>query len=266
MFRVINSWRHFLDRSNEDPVKVFGVAVLTALFSAVLVSVATVTLKPMQEANLAAERAVRMAAMLDTLPGMRDLMAEAGVDTLQTRLVDLSSGEFVDASDASAIDLHGTEANAAQSILIPPELDVAGLDRRAMRLPVHLMESDGDVQLIVLPITGKGYQSTLRANLALQADLNTIAALSVVEQGETPGLGARILDPDWQDLWSGKEITDAEGRIVIAVVQGPASGLHEVDAISGATITSNGVANMLRYWLGDHGYGPLIDRLRREGL
>ena len=122
------------------------------------------------------------------------------------------------------------------------------------------------MQLIVLPVSGKGYQSTIRANLALEADLSTVAALSVTETGDTPGLGARIADPSWQSLWPGKEVANAAGEIVIDVVRGEASGPHEVDGISGATITSNGVAKMLRYWLGDDGYGPFIDRLRTEGL
>ncbi|NNE81455.1 MAG: NADH:ubiquinone reductase (Na(+)-transporting) subunit C [Silicimonas sp.] len=262
----LSLWRNFLARPNEDPAKVFGVAFLVALISAVLVSVTSVTLKPLQEAHLEAERAARMAAMLDRLPGMRDVMADLKVDALETRLVDLATGTFVSDVDPATFDPIAAAADPEESVEIPTDADVARLGRRANLAQVHLLERDGELLLIVLPVSGKGYQSTLRAMLALNADLTTISALTITEQGDTPGIGARVEDPDWLSLWPGKEIADADGRIVITVVRGAASGAHEVDAISGATITSNGVSNMLQYWLGDHGFGPFLARLRAEGL
>lgn len=266
MLDPVAAWRHFLARPNDDRIKVFGVAILVALFSALVVSVASVTLKPMQEAHLEAERAARMARMLDTLPGMRDVMEELGVDTLETRLVDLETGSFAQEVDPASFDQRAAASDPEQSVAIPPDEDIARLDRRAKLAPVYLLEKDGDLLLVVLPVVGSGYQSTIRASLALQADLTTVAALTITEQGDTPGLGARIEEPEWQALWAGKEVADASGQIVIDVVRGEATGPHEVDGISGATVTSNGVANMLRYWLGDHGFGLFLDRLRAEGL
>lgn len=266
MYSPVSAWRNFLARDNDDRTKVFGIAFLTALFSAVLVTVSSVMLKPLQDAHVEAERAARMEQMLDTLPGMRDVMAELGVDALETRLVNLASGDFAEGTDPAAFDPRAAETDPNQSIAIPQEADIANLGRRALLAPVHLLERGGEVLLVVLPVSGKGYQSTLRATLALEADLTTIAALTITEQAETPGLGARVETPEWQDLWAGKKLADDGGQIVITVVRGQASGPHEVDGISGATITSNGVANMLRYWLGDHGYGPFLDRLREEGL
>lgn len=266
MANPLSLWRDFLARSNDDRVKVFGVALLTALASAVFVSVASVTLKPLQDAHLEAERAARMAEMLDTLPGLRELMEEMGVDALATRMVALDTGEFLGGAEAKDFDMARAEVDPEQSVVIPPEFDVARLGRRAKMMPVHMLERDGVVLLIVLPVSGKGYQSTIRATLALEADLKTVAALTITEQGETPGLGTRVEAPEWQSLWAGKELVDEAGTIVIEVVRGTASGPHQVDAISGATVTSNGVANMLRYWLGDHGYGPLLDRLAGEGI
>jgi Na+-transporting NADH:ubiquinone oxidoreductase subunit C len=120
--------------------------------------------------------------------------------------------------------------------------------------------------LIVLPVSGNGYQSVIKAMLALEPDLSTIAALTITQQGDTPGLGARIEDPAWQALWAGKQAVDETGQVAITVVRGQAASPNEIDGITGATITSNGVANMLRYWLGEHGFGPFLDRLRQEGL
>ena len=60
MGNPLTLWRRFLARANDDPVKVFGVALIVALFSAVVVSTAAVTLKPLQDAHLEAERAARI--------------------------------------------------------------------------------------------------------------------------------------------------------------------------------------------------------------
>jgi Na+-transporting NADH:ubiquinone oxidoreductase subunit C len=118
--------------------------------------------------------------------------------------------------------------------------------------------------LLVLPIYGKGYQSTIHAYLALSPDLQSVAALSIYEQGETPGLGTRIADPTWLALWRERQIYDTQGDIVISVVRGGASAPYEVDGISGATRSTTGVTNMIRFWLGDRGFGPFLARHRPE--
>jgi Na+-transporting NADH:ubiquinone oxidoreductase subunit C len=256
------AWGRFLARPNDDRVKVFGIVALVALGAALTVSTANVVLRPLQEAHLEAERQARMQAMLATLPAMKDLLAEAGADALETRLVDLATGDFVEGVDAASYDAKAVAADPAQSVAIAPEADVAGLKARAPYAPVYLLERNGKLLLVILPVNGNGYQAPIRALLALDADLTTIAALTITEQADTPGLGAQIESREWQALWPGKQVTNAEGEIVISVVKGQASGPYEVDAISGATRTSNGVATMLRYWLGDDGYGPFLKKLR----
>lgn len=262
----VSAWRDFLARPNDDRIKIFGVAVLTAVISSVVVSTTYVSLKPLQDAHLQAELDARMASMIDALPGMRDVMRAQGIDALETRVVDLAAGTVARGVDASNLDVQAATSDPERSVLIPPEMDIAQLKRRSKLAPVHLLERDGKVLLVVLPVSGSGYQSTLRALLALEADLRTIAALVITEQGETPGLGARIEDPSWQALWPGKTVADEDGKIVVEVVRGNATELHEIDGISGATITGNGVTNMLRYWLGEHGFGPFLSNLRQGGL
>lgn len=256
----------FFARSNEDPVKIIGVAFLVAFASALVVSTASITLKPYQDAHLEAERAARMAQMLERLPGMEDVLAEAGADSLVTQLVDLSDGSFVDGQDADTYDAAAAASDPASAVTIPSEEDVAGLRQRAPFAPVNILESDGALQLVILPVSGTGYQSTIQAMLALEADLTTIAGLTILAQGETPGLGARIEEPAWQAQWAGKQVADVDGTIIVEVVRGEASEPWQVDGISGATRTGNGVADMLHYWLGDHGFGPFLDRLAEEGL
>lgn len=119
-----------------------------------------------------------------------------------------------------------------------------------------------ELALVVLPVRGAGCQSTIRAYLALEADLGTVAAFTVYEQGETPGLGARVTEDGWQAQWAGKRIFD-DGDFAISVVRGNASGPNEVDGISGASVTSYAISDMLEFWMGEHGFGPFLDRLKK---
>jgi len=257
----LNWWRRFLALPNESRAKSIIVTLIVALASATAVSMAAVLLKPMQLANLEAEREARLETMLATLPGVADIVREAGADTLETRLVNLETGHFVTNIDPADYDLRAAASDPDLSIALPPEVDFASIRRRANFAPVHLLLRDNEIALIVLPVNGVGYGSTIYAYLAIESDLNTVAALTIIEHGETPGIGARIEDESWQALWAGKEIFDENGDIRIAVVGDVSSGPFEVDGISGATRTTTGITYMLRFWLGDYGYGPFLARL-----
>lgn len=255
-------WRWFLALPNNSCVKTLGVALLVALVSATVVSVTAVMLKPLQLANLESQRQARMEAMIAALPGMADILRDAGVNSLETRLVDLDTGSFDTDIDPAGYDQRAAASDPALSIALPREVDVAGIGRRANVALVYILLRGEEIALIVLPVHGGGYQSTIYAYLALEADLDKVAALTVYEQGETPGVGSQIEDPAWQALWPGKEIADKTGAIRIAVVRGQASGPYEVDGITGATRTMKGITNMLHFWLGDQGFGPFLARLR----
>jgi len=276
MAERFNPIRNFFARSNDDLVKIVGMAMLVALVSSAAVSVTAVMLRPYQEANRAAEQQARMDKMMESLPGMRDLMMGSGMMgqdmmgaralVLETRLVNLDDGSFAAGSDPAAFDLQAALQDPEASIALEAAADVAGIKRRANQSPVHLLQQDGDLKLIVLPVYGAGYQSTIRAVLAIEADLVTVAGLAIVEQGDTPGFGARIEEPEWLALWPGKKIADETGSIRIELVRGQATTPYEVDGVSGATRTSTGFTNVLRFWLGDKGFGPFLTRLKQEGL
>ena len=87
---------------------------------------------------------------------------------------------------------------------------------------------------------------------------------------ETPGLGGEIDNPKWKATWKGKEVYSDSGDVLISVIKGSvdrssSQAKYQVDGLSGATITSNGVTNLLSFWLGDMGYGPLINTLKEQG-
>jgi Na+-transporting NADH:ubiquinone oxidoreductase subunit C len=234
-------WRRFLRLPNDSPAKAMAVALLVALACAFVVSVTAVTLRPLQKANRLADSAAQMLELVESL----------GVGIPDTRLVDLATGAYASRDPGARTEL-------------PAGRDLAGLGSREDVATVFELRDGGTLRLVILPVRGAGYQSILKGYLALEADLNTVAALTFYEQDETPGMGARIEDDAWLALWPGKRMADAEGVIRIEVVKGAGAGLHEVDGISGATRTGNGVTSLLRFWLGPDGYGPYLGRLKKE--
>ena len=110
--------------------------------------------------------------------------------------------------------------------------------------------------------------STMHGLLALAKDGRTIKALSFYEHRETAGLGSEIANPTWNALWKGKLATDETGKPAINVVKGavdnsnPAAD-YQVDGLAGATLTGDGVTYLMRFWLGELGFGPYLDRLRK---
>lgn len=117
-------------------------------------------------------------------------------------------------------------------------------------------ESDPNkVDAYILPLYGAGLWNAIWGYVALESDLNTIAGASFDHTGETPGLGARITSPDIQNRYVGKKILADNGEIVsVSMVKGEGNtGLsdHQVDGMSGATITGRGVNDMLKAYL-DH--------------
>lgn len=258
-------WRRLLALPNESRTKTIAVAFIVSFVCAVLVSSASVLLAPQQEANRAAERQARMDAMIAAMPGMADILAASGAESIETLVVDLASGQASDV-DPAGYDFRAAASDPDMSSAIPAEADIAGLGRRADLAPLYILRDGDAVQLVILPISAVGYQSTIHAYLALEGDLNTVAALAVTEQAETPGLGSRIEEPAWQALWPGRQLADESGEIVFSVARGRAQSQYEVDGITGATRTVNAVANAVHFWLGDYGFGPTLAALREGAL
>lgn len=133
-----------------------------------------------------------------------------------------------------------------------------------------MKDAQGQLQKIILPVHGYGLWSTLYGFLALKGDANTVIGLGFYEHAETPGLGGEVDNPQWKAKWSGKQVFDAQGKIAIRVTkaaapEGDPKAIHDVDALSGATLTSNGVNNLVHFWLGDDGFGPYLQKVRNGG-
>lgn len=255
-----------VERSAEDnPLKAMLTAVAVAVVCALLVSYSAVTLRPFYIANLEAERQARLESILTALP---EDMGEVTVKRVEPRVVELNSGVYADSVDAATYDVQRAAADPNQSIAIPPDRDLAGIKRRADHAVVFILRDvDRTIRALILPVYGSGYQSTLYGFLALSADTNSVLGLKFYEQNDTPGIGARIQDPKWEALWPGKAVYDAAGELRLGVARGKVSpsaddAAYMVDGVSGATRTSLGVNGLVRFWLGDFGFGPYLERVR----
>lgn len=257
-------------KSRNYPTYTIAFSAAVCVVCAVLVSSAAVSLRDRQTTNAELDRkrnVLRAAGVMredETVPADE---VERRFASFEIVAVDLRTGDEDAAFDPAGYDPRRAQANPATSLPAPRN------DAQIMRIPHHALvykklDENGRLELLVLPIEGKGLWSTMYGFLALGPDLRTVRGLAYYQHGETPGLGGEVDNPRWKALWPGREVFDPQGEPRIEVVRGSAgpveSDPHRVDGLSGATITSRGVTAMLRFWLGEHGYGRYLERLRKE--
>jgi len=263
-------WQRFVAMPNDRVPKALAVVGFVCFLCSLLVATSAVLLRPRQLANRAEERGRLIREILGDVPGLEELAQGLGSIRVEARLVDLASGAFVEGGDPSAFVASAAAEDPARSRTLPSERDLAGLGRVANEAAVHIVFEGERVRLVVLPVYGEGFVSTIHGYLALDGDLNTIRALVFYEHAETPGLGSQIEDRRWLAQWRGKLVRDANGQVRIGVAPGPVvtgapDAIHAVDGLTGATYTAEGVTNLLRFWLGEDGFGPFLRRLATSG-
>lgn len=132
-------------------------------------------------------------------------------------------------------------------------------------LPLYVFDT-GSSKIYIVSIRGTGLWDEIWGNIALGSDMNTIVGAAFDHQGETPGLGAEIKDnPSFPNMFKGKKIYDDSGKYLSVVgVKGGTSkeDLHEVDVIAGATVTSDGVSEMMVR--GIKYYEPYFNKLQSK--
>lgn len=247
---------------NETTQKTFLVAVVLCFVCSLVVSSAAVLLKPAQVANKALDRKSNILAAAGMLEPGRGI--EEQFKQVEPRVVNLQTGTFSDEFAPENLEPLKLAKQPGRSIGLSE--DIAGIGRRENYTVVYLVKRDGRLDKIILPVRGYGLWSTLHGFLALEEDANTIAGLGFYEHGETPGLGGEVDNPKWKAQWPGKKVYD-EGEVAIRLIKGEVNpeardAEHKVDGLSGATLTSNGVTNLLRFWLSDMGYRPFLENLR----
>lgn len=244
---------------------IVSVALALCVVCSIVVSAAAVVLKPAQEVNKTRDlkRNILMAA------GLYDagLTIEEQFQRVDSRVVDISTGEYATDIDPEGFDQRAAAKDPATSVALASDADIANIIRQSRYAMVYLVNDEaGDLSKVILPVHGYGLWSTLYGFVALESDGNTIAGLGFYEHKETPGLGGEVDNPRWKDLWKGKQVY-RDGAVAISVVkgsvdQGSDAANWQVDGLSGATLTSRGVSNLVQYWLGEDGFEPYLRNLR----
>jgi len=205
----------------------YAVGVTTAL--AVVLSVVSTRLRPLREANAAGER---RSSILATVMEVDPRTLAQDYNAYVTERV---------------FDAKGREAPGVAAF----DLDVVRESRKAPgdRLyPIFVFDRQGRINYIV-PLHGAGLWGPISAYVALEADLSTIHGVVFHHDKETPGLGAEISTPAFQDRFKGKKLFSAPGEFKsVRVARGATSGgdPHAVDGLTGATMTMNGVTQMFK--------------------
>jgi Na+-transporting NADH:ubiquinone oxidoreductase subunit C len=241
-------------------------AIAIVFFSALIVSVAVSFLKPIRVANRAPaefNQILKVAGLLSEQQSSQK--AFQALQLVEARLINLESGQVEVNLDVHNYDYRVALADQTMIYEIPKSLDIAQLGRRPKYMPVYWIHSLNTDAKLVLPIYSKGMWSVIHGYVALQEDFNTIVSIRFYEHGETPGIGDRIEDPVWIENWKHKRIYQNQlfNLHINKSMQGSSliKKSYQVDGISGATMTVNGIANGIEYWFGDNGYGRYLRRL-----
>ena len=254
----------FLNLPNDNIVKTIAVAISLCLVCSIIVSTAAVKLKPTQVANQLLDKKRNIL----TVAGIEDdsKTVDELFDQIETIVVDLATGELASDFDPATFDQERASKEAETRMALSSEQDIAKIGARSKYANVYLVSEQGKVSKIILPVKGYGLWSTMYGFLALESDAETVAGITFYDHGETPGLGGEIENPGWQTSWQGKRLASASGQ-QLSVIKGVVNentpdAESKIDGLAGATLTSNGVTNLIRFWTGEHGFGPYLNRLK----
>lgn len=242
------------------------VTLVMCLVASVLVAGSAVMLRPHQETNKALDfqkNVLRVAGMYQ-----EGVPLEEQFSKIEVKIVDIDSGKFTDdIEDITRFDQVASAKRPGMYVQVDPRDDIAKLITREKYAKVFLVNDDQGLSRVILPVRGKGLWSTMSGFIALDKDLNTVLGFGFYSHAETPGLGGEVDNPNWKSLWLGKKIYSDSGEVKVSVVKGrvdeaTADSEYKVDGLAGATLTSNGVSNLVKYWMGDKGFKPFLTNLK----
>lgn len=233
-----------------------GIVVAVCLVCSIVVSTAAVGLRSQQQANAQLDKQTNVLEAAGLLQKASGNVSGTYDKYVEQRFVDLETGNYVDVPE----DFDMFKASKDPEYQVRPKPDTAKVFRHSKVVSVyHIKDDAGDVSRLVLEVYGSGLWNMMYGLLAVDADGNTIRNLIYYDQKETPGLGGEVQNPAWKALWEGKKIYK-DGEVAIEVKKNASSdNPYTVDALSGATLTTNGVQASLDYWLSDRGLGNFLN-------
>lgn len=254
--------------------KTIMVALAICIVCSVLVSAAAVSLHGLQEENIKVNR-IRNILTAGGLPVEDTDIQDVYKKKIHPIMIDLSTGVRVPEADFNEIfnienfNIRAFAADPKYGREIPGSRDIAGIKRMPKYMAVYIIGENRSIEKLILPIFGKGLWSTMYGFMALAGDLKTVAGFTFYEHAETPGLGGEVDNPRWKKSWNGKQVFDDKGNVKLRVIKGivdnsQPEARYQIDGLSGATLTSRGVNNLVNFWLGEDGYKPFLKKLKED--
>ena len=250
--------------NKDSALNIAFVGIGLCLLCSAIISIIAIQLKSIQNENVVKDmqKKIVSSAGLQLEYGS----VENAMMNIKTIVVDLDQGKIVDINPNS-YELSKELREEGKYKFLSAENDIASIKKREKYSKVFIEYKDDKINTLILPVRGYGLWGILYGYLAIKSDFNTVAGLEFYEHKETPGLGAEIDNPKWKALWKGKKIYQENGEVSLKVIKGNVLASsdnvnYEVDGLSGATLTCNGVTNLIAYWMGSDGFLNFINNLR----
>ena len=255
---------------NESVVKTLMVSFVICLLCSLVVSFAAVGLRDIQIENKLNDQRIKIL--------QAGKIYNAGIDVrtqfedLEVKFINFKTGKLSSEFNNLSLDTYDQILATKDSSLttqVPQDKDIAIIKNRENIGKVYIVrDSHGIISKLILPIRGFGLWGTMYGYISLENDFNTVAGIEFYQHKETPGLGAEVDNPKWKALWPGKQIyqnNDVALKVIKGKVESDDSMLaYKVDGLSGATLTSRGVSNMIEYWFSESGYSSMLKELDYE--
>jgi len=255
---------------NESVSKTIGVAFCVCLICSLVVSFSAVSLRDLQNENKLNDKRIKILQAADIYNPDEEIKDQ--FLKLETKFVNFETGKLMNTYMDFSLEEYDPILATRDSNLsskVPTSEDIAVIKNRENIGKIFILRNDDySINKLILPIRGYGLWGTLYGYISIENDFNTIAGIEFYDHKETPGLGAEVDNPKWKNLWPGKEIYQ-NGEVSLTVIKGKVDktdkeAQYEIDGLSGATITSRGVTNMIAYWFGESGYSKLFKELNYE--
>ena len=255
---------------NESIVKTIGVAFAVCLICSLVVSASAVSLRDLQKENKLNDKRIKILQVADIYDPNIPIAEQ--FSELESKFIDFNTGLMMDEYNNFSIDDYDqivVTKDPNLSSKVPTSEDIAIIKNRENVGKIYILRDEiGAIDKLVLPIRGYGLWGTLYGYISIEDDFNTVSGIEFYDHKETPGLGAEVDNPKWKAQWKGKKIYK-NNKVNLAVIKGKveagdSESTYKIDGLSGATITSRGVTNMVAYWFGESGYSSLLRELDYE--
>lgn len=259
-----------LRKTKDTALGTFLVALILCVVCSVLVSAAAVALKAKQDTNKELDKKKNVLYAAGYKEEITDSKSVDAIfaERIEEVLIDIATGEpateeqlaEAGVTDPTKYDQKKAAKDPAIQEPVEPAGALPGISQREPFASVYKIVEEGENKGYIFPVYGKGLWSTLYGFIAVESDRETVRGITFYSHAETPGLGGEVDNQGWKDSWKEKQVYDEEGNVALTVVKGNATSDTQIDGLSGATITSKGVDNLVKYWLGPTAYGQYLDK------